>query len=335
MRPEPTPVTSAPVALWTNGGPGCSGLTGFMTEQGPFRVGSEGQLEPNAYAWNKAANMLFVEQPVGVGFSYSDDRSDYNTGDYQAAQDNYAAILEFMARFPDLADNDFYITAESYGGHYMPTLAKTIVDNDPKREAINFKGFAVGNPYTSTVSNNVGEFKTLYGHQVVSKKAYDSWEDNCGAHYGEQAALEGRGEAYDLDAKPLRCVADETNMLARVEKNLNPYALDFPTCPRSFGEKQRMAFAAHKAGKLLGEVEAEVEGTIDGYEPCTDDYATDYLNRLDVQQAIHATAADATKATRWGECSYTLRYNHSDSRTPMMPNYQYLLDKANGFDLDG
>ena len=62
---------SAPLVFWTNGGPGCSGLIGFMTEQGPFRPDSQGNLNQNIYAWNKIANMVFLEQPVGVGFSYS------------------------------------------------------------------------------------------------------------------------------------------------------------------------------------------------------------------------------------------------------------------------
>ena len=53
---------TAPVALWTNGGPGCSGLTGFLTEQGPFHVSENGTLEKNDYACNNDANMLFVEQ---------------------------------------------------------------------------------------------------------------------------------------------------------------------------------------------------------------------------------------------------------------------------------
>jgi len=70
-----------PVVLWTNGGPGCSGLTGFLSEQGPFRANEKGALDLNPYAWNKVANMVFIEQPAGVGFStvsadmtYGDDQ---------------------------------------------------------------------------------------------------------------------------------------------------------------------------------------------------------------------------------------------------------------------
>lgn len=76
---------TAPVTFWTNGGPGCSGLIGFMTEQGPFHVGPTGGLEKNPYAWNYASNMLFVEQPVGVGFSWSGNDADYTMGDYVSA----------------------------------------------------------------------------------------------------------------------------------------------------------------------------------------------------------------------------------------------------------
>lgn len=57
-----------PVVWWTNGGPGCSGLLGLFTEQGPFKPTEEGVLVENAYRWNKVANMLFVEQPGRVSF---------------------------------------------------------------------------------------------------------------------------------------------------------------------------------------------------------------------------------------------------------------------------
>lgn len=108
-----------PVVLWTNGGPGCSGLLGFGTEHGPFYFSSDGELSPNPYSWNKLANMLYVEQPCGVGFSYSKS-SEYTTGDSQAAADSYELILGFLERFPETKGNDFYISSESYGGHYMP-----------------------------------------------------------------------------------------------------------------------------------------------------------------------------------------------------------------------
>lgn len=112
--------TNDPVIFWTNGGPGCSGLVGFGAEHGPFYFSADGKVSPNNYSWNKLANILYVEQPAGVGFSYSGRTDDYKTGDKQAASDNYKAIKRFFERFPERKGNDFYVASESYGGHYMP-----------------------------------------------------------------------------------------------------------------------------------------------------------------------------------------------------------------------
>ena len=109
-----------PVVLWTNGGPGCSGLLGLGTEHGPFYISRHGELSPNPYAWNTIANVLYVEQPAGVGYSYSEKKSDYTTSDSVAAADNYEVILKFLDRFPERQKNPYYISSESYGGHYMP-----------------------------------------------------------------------------------------------------------------------------------------------------------------------------------------------------------------------
>ena len=109
-----------PVVFWTNGGPGCSGLLGFGTEHGPFFISETGDLTPNPYSWNSLANMLYIEQPAGVGFSYSEKNSDYSIGDSKVASDAFELIVQFFNRFPERQSNPFYVASESYGGHYMP-----------------------------------------------------------------------------------------------------------------------------------------------------------------------------------------------------------------------
>ncbi|KAJ6983955.1 hypothetical protein NC653_022239 [Populus alba x Populus x berolinensis] len=115
-----------------------------MQELGPFRVYSDGQaLYKNRHSWNYAANVLFLETPAGVGFSYSNTTSDYKkSGDKTTAEDNYVFLVNWLERFPEYKDRDFYISGESYAGHYVPQLAHTILyhNNKAKKTIVNLKG---------------------------------------------------------------------------------------------------------------------------------------------------------------------------------------------------
>ena len=74
------------------------------------------------------ANVIFLESPAGVGFSYSNTSSDYDkSGDKRTAVDSYNFILHWLERFPEYQGRDFYIAGESYAGHYVPELAAVIV----------------------------------------------------------------------------------------------------------------------------------------------------------------------------------------------------------------
>ena len=92
------------------------------------------------------ANVLFLESPAGVGFSYSNTTSDYrNGGDRKTAKDNYAFLVNWLERFPEYKKRDFYISGESYAGHYVPQLAHTILHHNKKADGpiINLKGIIV------------------------------------------------------------------------------------------------------------------------------------------------------------------------------------------------
>jgi len=301
VESENTPET-APVLFWTNGGPGCSGLIGFMTEQGPFQPNEDGSLRINQYSWNQNANVIFIESPPHVGFSSSDN---YVYGDWDTAHINYDAIQQFFIRFPELFANDFYISGESYGGHYIPTLAQTIVEANDAGEnpVINFKGFALGNPFTDPVSNAIGTVETVYGHQVISQPLYESWQSACSNGLSET----------------VQC-AVQFDKVNQAFSNLNPYALDYPVCDSPILSKQRRKILEYNSHGKNG-----VGQIWDGYYACEDNYATAYLNRKDVQSAIHVDS------TIWTECSDTLKYNYTDGHTPMEPIYNFLIN--GGYDL--
>jgi hypothetical protein len=138
-----------PVVLWLNGGPGCSSLDGFFYEHGPFQFDENGKLIGREYRWNRIANMLYIEAPVGVGFSYHDD-NDYANSDDRTAENNREALEAFYVKFPEYINNEFYITGESYAGIYVPTLAEAILDATDAGlyTGAALKGIAVGNGCT-------------------------------------------------------------------------------------------------------------------------------------------------------------------------------------------
>jgi carboxypeptidase C (cathepsin A) len=106
---------TAPLVLWTNGGPGCSSLGGgLFSELGPFypNPAAPGTLMPNPFTWATVANVIFLEHPAGVGFSFSNDPADLTVGDARDAADNYAFLVGFLARYPQYAKSPFYITGE-------------------------------------------------------------------------------------------------------------------------------------------------------------------------------------------------------------------------------
>ncbi|TDL28277.1 carboxypeptidase C [Rickenella mellea] len=116
----------APLILWLNGGPGCSSSTGLLFELGPCSVSDEGKNTTyNPYSWNSHANIIFLDQPVDVGYSYSSDGSTVNTSP-AAGEDVYAFLELFLGRFPKYAKAPFHLAAESYGGTYAPNIASVI-----------------------------------------------------------------------------------------------------------------------------------------------------------------------------------------------------------------
>ncbi|TPX14349.1 uncharacterized protein E0L32_005545 [Thyridium curvatum] len=132
-----------PVVLWLNGGPGCSSLTGLFFELGPSWVNEKEKLDFNPFAWNSNASVIFLDQPVNVGYSYSGS-SVSNT--VAAGKDVYALLTLFFTQFPEYAKQDFHIAGESYAGHYIPVFASEILSH--KNRNINLKSVLIGNGLT-------------------------------------------------------------------------------------------------------------------------------------------------------------------------------------------
>ena len=134
---------AAPLVLWLNGGPGCSSLDGFIYEHGPFRTNPTDPTKLIRFpqTWASVANMLYLEAPAGVGFSYSTEEADYNTDDDKTAHDSAEALQAFFAAFPRYKKGAFFIAGESCTRHgssnRQPSQAGSLLSRAWQMHAVN------------------------------------------------------------------------------------------------------------------------------------------------------------------------------------------------------
>ncbi|KAJ7323615.1 serine carboxypeptidase [Mycena albidolilacea] len=143
------------VIFWTNGGPGCSSSLGLFMELGPCRVSDANGTTFHPESWNTNANIFFVDQPIGVGFSYADYGESVGTTE-EGAKDIAAFIFVFFEHFTKFKGRSFHITGESYGvcrGRYVPVFAAEVYDQNARLAAagytpINLTSIMIGNGIT-------------------------------------------------------------------------------------------------------------------------------------------------------------------------------------------
>lgn len=142
--PSQTDYTNAPVVLWLQGGPGATSLIGLFTENGPFEVKPKHGLKLRKYAWTQSHSVIYIDNPVGAGYSFTNNG--YAQNETVIGDELYNALLQFFQLFPDLQKNDFFVTGESYGGKYVPAVSYSIYKNNPSaKQKINLQGLAIGN----------------------------------------------------------------------------------------------------------------------------------------------------------------------------------------------
>lgn len=140
--PSKNPLASNEITIWMNGGPGCSSLEGLSQENGPWlwQYGTYKPL-PNPWTWQNLTNMVWVEQPVGTGFSQGKPNI---TTQAQLAEEFKGFFRNFVDTF-DLQNRSVYITGESYAGQYVPNIASSMLD-EKNSEYFNVTGIMIYDP---------------------------------------------------------------------------------------------------------------------------------------------------------------------------------------------
>uniref|UniRef100_A0A5B6YKB7 Carboxypeptidase n=1 Tax=Davidia involucrata TaxID=16924 RepID=A0A5B6YKB7_DAVIN len=164
-----------PVVIWLTGGPGCSSELAMFYENGPFSIANNLSLVWNEHGWDKVSNLLYVDQPIGTGFSYTSDRRDIRHNEAGVSDDLYDFLQAFFEEHPQFAKNDFYITGESYAGHYIPAFAARVHQGNKAKEGIHIKlkGFAIGNGLTNPAIQYKAYTDYALDMGIIKKSDYD------------------------------------------------------------------------------------------------------------------------------------------------------------------
>lgn len=206
-----------PLVTWHQGGPGGSSIiVGLYTEMGALQIDDNGPYY-NQYAWNKVANMLYLESPAGSGqlSGYSaciKDGQDVPCAwdDVSQAEAYSHTLLSFKAAFPEYSSNDLYLTGESYFGQYGPNIANYIVSNEESFSSLNLKGMALGNACWGGSKDSVvcngpnseqNDVDLYFGKGLISKKLYDEVYEACDFPHDPTSLSDACGEKLDAVSK--------------------------------------------------------------------------------------------------------------------------------------
>ena len=152
---------SAPLMMWLNGGPGCSSTTGLLFENGPCTITSPNTTVQNPHSWTNVANMIFLDEPIGTGYSYASDHSKVNTLT-DLAVDVYAFLQLFVSSFPQYAEKPLHLAAESWGGHFGPHIASYVHRMNKRRIYAPFPGQKHVNFASLILANGLTEPATQF-----------------------------------------------------------------------------------------------------------------------------------------------------------------------------
>ncbi|KAL8231473.1 hypothetical protein R6Q57_001251 [Mikania cordata] len=304
LTETPNHPLSKPLVIWLNGGPGCSSVAyGASEEVGPFRInkGATG-LHLNKFSWNNVANILFLETPAGVGFSYTNRSSDLlDTGDRRTAEDSLQFLIRWMERFPRYKHREVYIAGESYAGHYVPQLARQILKHNSN--FINLKGIMVGNAVTDNYYDNLGTVTYWWSHAMISDKTYHQLINTCD---------------FKRQKNSNECESLYSYAMDQEFGNIDQYNIYAPPCNNSDSTYSRQTIRLpHRP------TPTHPNRRISGYDPCTERYAELYYNRPDVQKAFHANTTRIPY--KWTACSETLNRNWNDTDVSILPIYRELI----------
>jgi len=357
---EALPINNAQkLTMWMNGGPGCSSLDGLFAETGPFAPSVDGQtVALMSTRWTQSSHMLFIENPVGVGFSYSPS-GDYAASDTRSASENFQALLSFFTKFPELASLEFHLAGESYAGVYIPTLAQTILQQSVVGGSWTggkMTGIMVGNGCNGwevgacggTCSNMAIHAQAFMKFSFLSSEVIAKIQQQCdfAACLASTVVLNSDYSNYYEVIAPLNATCQsliDIGLYGNIDNGIDIYGVFDEclqhTCAITATEEARTNTRApipfinakqrtksNNAMRALAVLTDDAAGTTPKFSTCFGTAAlTNYLNRPDVQTALHAVKPPFC----WDVCSSNSKFSY-DHNAMNLPRdvYPYLIGQG-------
>ncbi|GAM86185.1 hypothetical protein ANO11243_041970 [Dothideomycetidae sp. 11243] len=292
--------SEAPLTVWINGGPGSSSMIGLFQENGPCRVSEDGTVVNNPYSWSNVSNMLFIDQPVGTGFSYSNAIHGYTDANGNIVPINgscpsnettcgtysdptgsitpnstmagapffWQTLQGFMGAFPQYSRHGFHFSTESYGGHYGPVYNTYIEQQNEKIRCgeidghkIKLEGVLIGNGWYDPLI----QYGAYYNFTVFPGNTYDYAPYNESVAQQVYHAMYGPGQCHD---QTVACYTNGSNSACSTADN----------------------FCANNVEEVLDNVANRDEYDIREFlnDPFPPEFYVKYLNTPEFQSAIGA-----------------------------------------------
>lgn len=276
-----------PLIIWLNGGPGCSSMDGLWLELGPFRIFDGGRtIRWNKYSWHDVGNLLFIDQPVGTGLSFTSSKDGMARNDNMVNEHFCTFLLNFLtvhdryvsSKSGRKRSRPIVFTGESHAGHYIPSIVHFILEQNrlhPENVEIVVQGIALGNPWIDPPNQyNPAEF--AHGQGIITGGQVNRLKDQ---------ELQCRNFLYEgkLNNKVCMNLLDDVIDSSSVGNGAKVVMYD----TRQYATSSRSFPPGHE----------DVES---------------YLNRMDVKRAIHATRSPQ----RYVECADPPYYalSHQDGK---------------------
>ncbi|KAJ4968690.1 hypothetical protein NE237_015391 [Protea cynaroides] len=272
-----------PLLLWLTGGP----LYFVVKEYN----GSLPNLVLNPHSWTQVASIIFVDSPVGTGFSYSISSQGHQTGDFKTSKQLYQFLTKWMFDHPEFLNNHFYVAGDSYSGKIVPLVAKEISDGNEAGNGllINLKGYLLGNPITDLAFDRNKIVPFCHGMGLIPDELYESLKRSCGGNY------------IQIEPTNVQCLKDMQSFHKCIS-GLNPYQILEPLC----------VFVSPKPKEMVGDRRSLSQNYYKILDPqppipavgCRNyGYLLAYYwtNDIRVQNALHIQK-------KWQRCKYDLPY---------------------------